>query len=365
MNFIHIIALLFLAHLGFGESPEIPTPKSTFPQFMLSQYYLNRTAAELSTTRLENGEISIFRYLFRSFPEKIINKLLEEADDTEGLRRKIGYSLGEVNKIWEDAKTEEDKKSARALIGKTPQEVADDLAQQSTIKNSERNKILEADQRLLKYDSQAEEMDIFLIVPSPLERVEAIYRRFHQWPLFHSSYRESKVLTEDDFRRLPEKFRGLKSDNNNWYHYYRSKILQFEWKGVNKFQRFEENIPILLLYKNGASGGVTVKRVVLLWELCELFDGSDDDFWDDDAEEENPFENDGVTVSSGYLLLEQYVDTNGSVDPDRTIILLKNQFRIMDPTLSDTKEIPESLRTKTMSDFVDIFFTNLKKEIAK
>src|SRR3990167_679392 len=365
MNFIHIVSFLILANLGFAESHPIPASRSIFPQFMLSQYYLNRTAAELSAGRLENGEISIFRYLFRSYPERIINRLLEESDDIAGLRNKTGYSLAEVEAIGENAKSEEEKVHARELIGKTPQEVADDLSQKSTINNSERNRILETEQRLLHYDSQTETLEIFLIVPYSIEMVEEIYRQFHKWPKFHSSYRESRILTEDDFKSLPEKFHELKSDANTWYHYYRSKILQFEWSGVNKFQRFEEDIPIPVLYKNSAFSTVTVKRVVLRWELSELFDGSGDDPWDDEEGDENPFENNGVDVSSGYLLLEQYVNTDGTIDPNRTVVLLKYQFRITDLTLSDTKEIPESLRTKTMADFVSVFFTSLKNEITK
>lgn len=363
MNFLHIISILIFANLGFGRSPEIEASKSLFPQFMLSQYYISRTAGELSSDQLQNGEISIFRYGFRSFPEKIIKKFLEESDDVVDARNKLGYSLSEVIEIWDNASTEEDKRIARERIGKTPSETADYLSTLSSVNNNERNRILEVEQKLLKYDSQSEELEVFLIVPYSVSMVENIFSRFDKWPRLHSSYRESKVLTDDDFKSLPEKFHNLKSDENSWYHFYRSKILQFEWSGVNYFQRLEENIPTNSIYKNLTTTETTVKRVVLRWDLSDIFDGDQDDPWDDDDELENPFENNEIDVSSGYLLLEEYVDTSGVVDQSKTMILLKNQFRIGDLTLSDTKEISENLRTKTMSDFVSVFLSNLRKEL--
>lgn len=346
MNFLHIISIFLFANLGFGDATEIQVSGSVFPQFMLSQYNKNRTAGELNSDQLENGEISIFRYGFRSFPERIIKIFLEESNDPAGTRNKLGYSLNEVNELWNNASTDEEKRIARERIGKTPNEVAHYLSGLSTISNEERYRILETEQKLLKYDSQTEELEVFLIVHYSISSVEQIFRQFDKWPKFHSSYRESKLLTKDDFKSLPERFHNLESDENNWYHFYRSKILQFEWSGVNYFHRLEEN-----------------GRILLRWNLSEIFDCTEDDFWDGEDENENPYINSGVEVSSGYLLLEEYVDESGVRDHNRTLILLKNQFRITDQTLSDTKEISENLRAKTMSDFISVFLNNLKREM--
>jgi len=344
-----LITLFSISAVSFADD-NFEHPDILFPEVLLSQFLKHRSTLGYTEQDLLDGEVIIYRTRVRTFPTHILKSFIEEEEDEEYVREEYGYSYSESAKIvldaLEDAKSEKEKSKVREELGFTAKEVAKFFISKPNLDTDDWEEISNESLLLNFVDRQSDEMEVLLIADSNLDDAEKAYRNFEMWPEYKGSYLESFVLTPEDIEELDDKFKEKMKfiDNVQWYHFYSCEILGVNWQATNVFRRYE-------------TGEGATRKVILRWDQDPLFDMDEDDFWGDD---DNPYLNDGINAAGGYLLLQPYVDAEGKLHEDKTVILLKNFMRIIDPSIIDITIIPEAVREATMKKFINDFIQGMK-----
>ncbi|MFC2074903.1 hypothetical protein ACFLRA_01355 [Bdellovibrionota bacterium] len=407
------LSILVFPLVSFGNASELPHSKSIFPDVLLFQYHSTWTASDWTLDDLMNGRgegeeknyLAFVRNDIRSVPETTIAKWAIELGSREEAVARFGYSLEEVTEIIQTELENSSEDEVRTSFGYTPEEIANKIVEEQINRNETGQTLLteeeqnslrselflsprflndssegESSRSLIKVDPYSEDLEGLTVVAFPIDDVEEVFREFSRWKRYGSLYRRSLLLdSKRKFRGLSERIlrelgnRHLShlpegertpdaleewakdSENNTWYHFYKSSAINIDWSGVSKFQRTEQSIPINDLYPS-CEETTPVKRITLYYDLDPLFFP--------EQGEDFKYYNDVVEVSEGVVLFESFVRKNEdgtcSIDPELTIAFLKSLLRV-----DDDRIINESERDKrnTMKTITVNFVAGLKRRL--
>lgn len=193
-------------------------------------------------------------------------------------------------------------------------------------------------EKLGMVDKQAIEGVAIAIADSPASKIIQIFLKLENF----KHYTPNVFLESIHLKKELLVKRGLPVPDNVHFQYSKIKISGAQFSQTLRYEMSSEANEVWLHAKNGKQNH-TIETAVVAWEIDPLFK--------DDAEHKQ----EGVLMNNGSFIIQPYIDENGTVNPNRSIILYHIYIKLE----------PSSLLVEFLEDlFKDSIAKNVLLELA-